>query len=62
MSGMYQVDEVLKLENRVDELECVIKKCLTENAHLADGEICTLIDLKRAVPEWEKEFLEQEEI
>ena len=47
---------LIALERRVVELERAIKKCLTENAHLADGEVCTLIDLKRAVPEWEKEF------
>ena len=34
-----------------------IKSILTENAHLADGEICTLRELKRLVPEWESEFL-----
>jgi hypothetical protein len=26
---------------------------LAENRHLADGENCTLIELKRAVPDWE---------
>jgi hypothetical protein len=32
--------------------DCIIE-CLNKNGHLADGENCTLIDLKRAVPEWE---------
>lgn len=40
-----------------DKLRDGIKAVLTENAHLADGEVCTLIDLKRLVPEWESEFL-----
>ena len=57
MSGEYWVIEVQKLEARVDELEDAIKKCLSDNCHLADGDVCTLIDLKRAVPEWEAEFL-----
>ena len=34
-----------------------IKRTLTENAHLADGENCTLARLKKLVPEWESEFL-----
>ncbi|NTW87799.1 MAG: hypothetical protein HGB26_01445 [Desulfobulbaceae bacterium] len=37
----------------VERLRGCIIDCLNENGHLADGEICTLIDLKRAVPEWE---------
>lgn len=38
---------------RVTELETAITKTLNENSHLADGECCTLIDLKRAMPNWE---------
>jgi len=30
---------IQKLEARVDELEEAVKKCLTDNAHLADGEV-----------------------
>jgi len=40
---------------RIAELEAAIVKTLNENGHLADGENCTLIDLKRAMPEWELE-------
>ena len=32
-----------------DRLYSAIKKTLDENLHLADGENCTLIDLKRAI-------------
>ena len=39
---------------RVNQLESAITKTLNENAHLADGDDCTLIDLKLAMPEWEK--------
>jgi hypothetical protein len=38
---------------RIKELEAAIIKTLNENGHLADGEDCTLIDLKRAIPTWE---------
>lgn len=34
---------------RVVELETAIRECLKENAHLADGENCTLIGLKRVM-------------
>ena len=30
-------------------LRQAIEKTITDNLHLADGEVCTLIDLKRAV-------------
>jgi len=40
---------------RIIELETAIVKTLNENRHLADGEDCTLIDLKRAMPTWELE-------
>lgn len=41
------------LENEIDRLRGHIIDCLNENGHLADGECCTLIELKRAVPDWE---------
>ena len=34
---------------RVDELQAAIEKTLSENGHLADGENCTLIDLRRVI-------------
>ena len=36
-------------------LRTAIINCLNNNGHLADGDNCTLIDLKRAVPEWRSE-------
>lgn len=41
--------------DRIEALESAITKTLDENGHLADGENCTLIDLKRAMPTWELE-------
>lgn len=46
---------VERLQSRIAELESAIVKTLNENGHLADGEDCTLIDLKRAMPTWELE-------
>lgn len=40
---------ILQQATRIKELEESIRKCLEENAHLADGEVCTLIDLKRVL-------------
>lgn len=34
---------------RIRDLEGAIRRCLEENAHLADGDNCTLIDLKQAI-------------
>ena len=42
-------------EKRIIELESAITKTLNENGHLADGEVCALIDLNRVVPNWELE-------
>lgn len=41
--------------DRITELEAAIITCLNENGHLADGDSCTLIDLKRVMPTWELE-------
>ena len=38
--------------DRITELEAAIVACLNQNGHLADGENCSLIDLKRAMPTW----------
>lgn len=34
---------------RLQELDKAIRETLEENLHLADGEVCTLIKLKRAI-------------
>lgn len=39
--------EIERLRRRVGELEGAITRTLTENRHLADGDDCTLIELKR---------------
>jgi hypothetical protein len=33
--------------------ETAIEAVLDENAHLADGEVCTLSELKKLAPNWE---------
>ena len=35
--------------DEIERLQTAISETLTENAHLADGEVCTLIKLKRAM-------------
>ena len=40
---------ILEGAERMEELDAAIRKTLSENAHLADGDNCTLIDLKRVV-------------
>jgi len=34
---------------RINQLETAIKKVIEENLHLADGDNCTLIELKRVI-------------
>lgn len=41
-------------ERRIETLKSSIIATLNENAHLADGDVCTLKRLKDAVPEWEQ--------
>lgn len=38
-----------KLHFQAEKLRTAIKKTLDENGHLADGDNCTLIELKRAI-------------
>lgn len=51
------VKRAVLLERENTRLRNGIKSVLSENAHLADGEVCTLRELKRLVPEWEAELL-----
>lgn len=46
---------VERLQRRNAEIEAAIVKTLNDNGYLADGDVCTLIDLKRAMPTWELE-------
>lgn len=42
-------NEIEHLHRRINELELAITKTIEENLHLADGDSCTLIDLKRII-------------
>jgi len=42
-------DYISTLEHHKEILMSGIEKCLDENGHLADGEDCTLIDLKKTL-------------
>lgn len=44
--------ERARLLGEIDRLRAAIKQTLDDNGHLADGENCTLIVLKRAVSDW----------
>ena len=46
------VRELNRLNDRIQLIENAIRKTLDENRHLADGEGCTLQELKKALPEW----------
>ena len=41
----------LGMSLRIEELETAIRETLDENGHLADGENCTLIKLKKVMGE-----------
>lgn len=43
-------------EKEINDYVRTIKECLRKNAHLADGEICTLIDLKRVLSRYNHRF------
>jgi hypothetical protein len=44
-------DRIDEQDKRIAELESAITKTLNENGHLADGDNCTLADLKRVMGE-----------
>ncbi len=46
------VRELNRLNDHIQRIENAIRKTLDKNRHLADGDDCTLIDLKKALPEW----------
>ena len=49
-SACFLAEHVLEQERKeATRLRAAITKTLEENRHLADGENCTLIDLKRAI-------------
>ncbi len=46
------VKELNRLLDRNRALEAAIRTTLDANRHLADGDDCTLIQLKKALPKW----------
>jgi hypothetical protein len=46
------VKELNRLLDRNRALEAAIRTTLDANRHLADGDDCTLIQLKKELPEW----------
>ncbi len=46
------VRELNRLNDHIQRIENAIRKTLDKNRHLADGDDCTLIDLKKALPDW----------
>jgi len=51
LSGDDDISQSLIDEN--ERLRDAIRQTLDENEHLADGDVCTLIVIKRALPDWE---------
>lgn len=41
--------ELEEAKERINHLEAAIRKTIDDNQHLADGDNCTLIDLKKAL-------------
>lgn len=41
--------ELEEAKQRIKHLESAIRKTIDDNRHLADGDNCTLIDLKKAL-------------
>lgn len=49
-----QAQQSLKVAmNEINMLKTAIQETLEKNSHLADGDDCTLIALKKAVPDWD---------
>jgi len=46
------VRELNRLNDHIKRIENAIRKTLDKNRHLADGDDCTLIDIKKELPEW----------
>ena len=49
---LFRSKELNKLLDRNRALEAAIRATLDTNRHLADGDVCTLAVLKKAVPDW----------
>lgn len=46
------IGDVRQYQERIQQLEDAIRKTLDENRHLADGDDCTLRELKKVLPTW----------
>ena len=49
IDGLKTYKELEEAKERIKQLEAAIRKTLDDNRHLADGDNCTLIDLKKAL-------------
>ena len=49
VTSLWQAGEIARLIDERDALKAAICKTLDDNGHLADGENCTLADLKAAM-------------
>jgi len=49
IDGLKTYKELEEAKERIKHLESAIRKTLDDNRHLADGDNCTLIDLKKAL-------------
>ena len=48
-------EAIERLTSEISRYRNGIIDCLDKNGHLADGDNCSLIDLKKLVPEWDTE-------
>ena len=52
--GAWDDNDLLAANKEIEQLKQAIRTTLDNNRHLADGEDCTLIELKRAMKgEWQ---------
>ena len=49
IDGVKTWKELEEAKERIKHLESAIRKTIDDNRHLADGDNCTLIDLKKAL-------------
>ena len=49
IDGVKTWKELEEAKERIKHLESAIRKTIDNNRHLADGDNCTLIDLKKAL-------------
>jgi hypothetical protein len=52
IDGVKTWKELEEAKERIAHLETVIRSTLEANRHLSDGDNCTLIELKKALPDY----------